>query len=322
MTTYILRRFIQAVVIVVLLSIAVFLMIRLLPGDPLLIYMNENSLNNLTPQQIQELKAQYGLDKSIPEQYIVWVGGMVHGDFGTSLIRHVPVSEILLTRMPITITLSILAVIVSTILGLLFGIIAGLKRGSWLDVTVTTFANLGMAVPNFWIALLLMYVVSFQLGLLPIEGYVSPFTNFGGFVTHAILPISLLAVEGIAGLARLTRTQILEVARQDYIRTAYAKGLSEKVIIVRHMLKNAMVPIVGNLGMRFRSIFSGSVVIETIWNIPGMGRASIESLMGQDYAVVQAIALVSAILVVFVTLAVDIAYTWVDPRIKFEAQAR
>ncbi len=320
MTTYILRRVIQAVIIVILLSMAVFLMIRLLPGDPLLIYMNENQLTNLTPDQMQQLKAQYGLDKSIPEQYVVWVSGMVHGDFGTSLIRHVPVMDIVKTRMPITIQLSILAVIISTVLGLLFGIIAALKRGSWLDIAVTSFANLAMAVPNFWIALLLMYVISFQLGWLPIEGYVSPTQDFWGFVTHAILPVALLAVEGIAGLARLTRTQMLEVARQDYIRTAYAKGLSGKIIIIRHMLKNAMVPIVGNLGMRFRAIFSGSVVIETIWNIPGMGRASIEAVMGQDYAVVQAFALISAILVVFVTLAVDIAYTWVDPRIKFEAQ--
>jgi peptide/nickel transport system permease protein len=255
-------------------------------------------------------------------QYVDWVTGMVHGDFGKSLIRNVPVTDIIKAKMPITLQLSIGAVLMSTFLGLLFGIIAGLKRGSWLDVTVTTFANIGIAVPNFWVALLLMYLISYKLGLLPIEGYVSPFTDFWGNVTHSILPVSLLAVEGIAGLARLTRTQMLEVARQDYIRTAYAKGLTEKVIIIRHMLKNAMVPIVGNLGMRFRSIFGGSVVIETIWNIPGMGRVSVESLFGQDYAVIQAIALISAMLVVFVTLAVDIAYTWVDPRIKFEAQAR
>jgi peptide/nickel transport system permease protein len=129
-------------------------------------------------------------------------------------------------------------------------------------------------------------------------------------------------MEGIAGLARLTRTQILEVARQDYVRTAYAKGMSERIVIVRHMLRNAFVPIVGNLGMRFRSIFGGSVIIETIWNIPGMGRISVEALMGQDYAVVQAIALIAAVLVVFVNLLVDIAYTWVDPRIKFEAQTK
>ena len=223
--------------------------------------------------------------------------------------------------MPITIQLSILAVLLSTFLGLLFGIIAGLRRGSWLDITVTSLANLGMAVPSFWVALLLMYLISFKLGLLPIEGYVSPFKDFGGFVSHAILPVSLLAVEGIAGLARLTRTQMLEVARQDYIRTAYAKGLKEKTIIIKHMLKNAMVPIVGNLGMRFRSIFGGSVIIETIWNIPGMGRVSVEALIGQDYAVVQAIALIAAILVVVVNVGVDVAYTWVDPRIRFERQA-
>jgi peptide/nickel transport system permease protein len=322
MTTYLIRRAIQAIIIVVLISIAVFLMMRLLPGDPLLIYINENQLNNLSTEDMQALRVQFGLDKSIPEQYVNWVGGMMRFDFGDSLIRKVPVIEIIKNRLPVTIHLSFMAVLVSTFLGLLFGIIAGLRRGSWMDVTVTSLANLGMAVPSFWVALLLMYVVSFKLGLLPIEGYVSPFEDFGGSVTHSILPISLLAMEGIAGLARLTRTQMLEVARQDYIRTAYAKGLKEKTIIIRHMLKNAMVPIVGNLGMRFRSIFGGSVIIETIWNIPGMGRVSVEALFGQDYAVVQAFALIAAVLVVLVNLAVDIAYTWVDPRIKFEAQTR
>jgi peptide/nickel transport system permease protein len=322
MTTYIFRRLIQAVLIIILVSMAVFLMIRLLPGDPLLIYMNNNELQVLSPEQEQQLRVQFGLDKSIPEQYVVWVSDMVHGNFGTSLIRRVPVVDIISQRMPVTISLSIVAVLVSTILGLLFGIIAGLRRGSWMDITVTSFANLGIAIPNFWVALLLMYIVSFKLGLLPIEGYVSPLKDFGGSVTHLILPVFLLAMEGIAGLARLTRTQMLEVARQDYIRTAYAKGLKENVIIIRHMLKNAMVPIVGNLGMRFRSIFGGSVIVETIFNIPGMGRASIEAIFGQDYSVIQAFALISCILVVFVNLIVDLAYTWVDPRIKFEAQAR
>jgi peptide/nickel transport system permease protein len=218
--------------------------------------------------------------------------------------------------------LSIFAVLISTFLGILFGIIAALRRGSWLDITVTSLANLGMAIPSFWIALLLMYVVSFKLGLLPIEGWVSPFKDFWGGIQHMILPVSLLAMEGIAGLARLTRTQMLEVARQDYIRTAYAKGLKEKTIIIKHMMKNAMVPIVGNLGMRFRMIFGGSVIIETIWNIPGMGRASVNAIFSQDYAVIQAFALIAAMLVVLVNLLVDIAYTWVDPRIKFEAQIR
>jgi peptide/nickel transport system permease protein len=322
MTTYILRRALQAILIVVLVSMAVFLMIRLLPGDPLLIYLNDAELKALSPEQMQTLKEQFGLDKSLPAQYVEWVKGLAHFDFGKSLSRNIPVSEIIATRMPVTISLSIFAVILSTFLGLLFGVIAGLRRGSWMDITVTSFANLAIATPNFWVALLLMYVVSFQLGLLPIEGYVSPFKNFGESVTHMVLPVALLSMEGIAGLARLTRTQMLEVARQDYVRTAYAKGLRENVIITRHMLKNAMVPIVGSLGMRFRSIFGGSVIIETIFNIPGMGRASIEAIFGQDYAVIQALALIAAILVVVVNLIVDIAYTWVDPRIKYEAQAR
>ena len=322
MTTYILRRLIQAVLIVLLVSMAVFLMIRLLPGDPLLIYLNDNELKALSAEEMQILRAQFGLDKSIPEQYVNWVAAMFRGDFGESLIRRVPVVEIIAQRMPVTISLSIFAVLASTFLGLLFGVIAALRRGSWLDIAVTSLANLGIATPSFWIALILMYVVSFKLGWLPLEGYVSPFKDFGGAVSHMVLPVSLLAMEGIAGLARLTRTQMLEVARQDYIRTAYAKGLRENIIIIRHMLKNAMVPIVGSLGMRFRSIFGGSVIIETIFNIPGMGRQSIEAIFGQDYAVIQALALIAAILVVFVNLVVDIAYTWVDPRIKFEAQMR
>jgi peptide/nickel transport system permease protein len=322
MTAYIIRRALQAALIMILVSMAVFLMIRLLPGDPLLIYLDNNDLRTLTPEELQALRVQFGLDKSYPMQYVEWVKGLSRLDFGKSLIRNIPVLDILKTRMPVTISLSILAVLVSTILGLTFGIIAGLKRGSWMDITVTTLANIGIATPNFWVALLLMYVISFKLGWLPIEGWVSPLQDFWGAITHMILPVSLLAWEGIAGLARLTRTQMLEVARQDYIRTANAKGLSYRVVIIRHMLKNAMVPIIGSLGMRFRSIFGGSVIIETIWNIPGMGRASIDAIFGQDYAVIQAFALIAAFLVVFVNLAVDIGYTWVDPRIRFEAQLR
>lgn len=322
MTTYIVRRIIQALIIVILVSIAVFLMIRLLPGDPLLVYLNENELRDLSPEAMHQLRVQFGLDKTLPEQYIDWVAGILRFDFGNSLTRRIPVIDIITTRMPITIQLSIIAVLVSTVLGLLFGVIAALRRGSWMDIIVTSMANLGIATPTFWVALLLMYFLSFKLGLLPIEGYVSPFKDPWGSVTHMVLPVSLLAWDGIAGLARLTRTQMLEVARQDYIRTAYAKGLRENIVIVRHMLRNAMVPIVGNLGMRFRSIFGGSVIIETIFNIPGMGRASIDAIFGQDYAVIQAFALIAAILVVLVNLVVDIAYTWVDPRIKFEAQTR
>lgn len=322
MTTYIIRRVIQAILIVILVSMAVFLMIRLLPGDPLLIYLNDAELKALSPQEMEALRQQFGLDKSLPAQYADWVAGMAHFDFGNSLSRNIPVSEIISQRMPVTISLSIFAVLLSTFLGLLFGIIAALRRGSWMDITVTSLANLAIATPSFWVALLLMYFISFKLGWLPIEGYVSPFKNLGESVTHLVLPVALLSMEGIAGLARLTRTQMLEVARQDYIRTAYAKGLKENIIIIRHMLKNAMVPIIGSLGMRFRSIFGGSVIVETIFNIPGMGRASIEAIFGQDYAVIQAIGLISAILVVFVNLIVDLAYTWVDPRIKFEAQVR
>ena len=317
MTTYIIRRAIQSMIIMVLVSWAVFLLLRLLPGDPLLIYIYQNDLQNLSPTEMQALRVEFGLDKSLPEQYVNWVSDVARFDFGTSLGRRLPVIDIIKERMPITIHLSLVSVVLSTFLGLLFGIIAALKRGSWLDVTVTSVANIGIATPSFWVALLLMYLISFKLGLLPIEGYISPLEDFWGSTQTVILPVFILSWDGIAGLARLTRTQMLEVARQDYIRTARSKGLREHVVIIRHMLKNAMLPLVSNLGMRFRSIFSGSVLIETVFNIPGMGRVVVEATFGQDYTVVQAVALISAFLVVWVNLAVDIAYTWVDPRIKF-----
>src|SRR3972149_5659325 len=174
MTTYIIRRAIQSMIIMVLVSWAVFLLLRLLPGDPLLIYIYQNDLQNLSPTEMQALRVEFGLDKSLPEQYVNWVSDVARFDFGTSLGRRLPVIDIIKERMPITIHLSLVSVVLSTFLGLLFGIIAALKRGSWLDVTVTSVANIGIATPSFWVALLLMYLISFKLGLLPIEGYISP----------------------------------------------------------------------------------------------------------------------------------------------------
>ena len=316
MTTYTIRRLIEGFVIIIAVTLIVFLMMRLLPGDPLSLYVAQNELSNMAPEQLHQLEVQFGLDKPLMVQYFVWIWDALRGNLGTSIFYQQNVTTLIEQRMPITIHLGILAFILSGILGILFGIICALKRGTWIDTTVTLLANIGITLPSFWIAILLIYVFGLRLGLLPVFGYTSPFENFGLNAREVIMPVFCLAVFSIAGLTRQCRSTILEVVRQDYIRTAWAKGLSERVVVFRHTLKNAMIPVVTILGLQIRLIFGGSVIIETVFNINGVGRLLTSAVFAQDFQVVQAGTLIIAIIVVLSNLLVDISYGWLDPRIR------
>jgi peptide/nickel transport system permease protein len=234
-----------------------------------------------------------------------------------SIFYHQKVSGLIAQRLPVTLILGVIAFVLANLTGIIAGSIAALRRGTWLDSLVTLLANIGITAPAFWLGILLIYFFGLKLNWLPRFGYISPTVDFWEFVRHAILPVFCLAIFPIASTSRQTRSSILEVSRQDYIRTAWAKGLRERVIVARHMLKNALIPVVTLSGIGLSHILGGSVLIETVFNIPGMGRLGVEAIQSQDYSIIQAIILLTSVMIVTVNLLVDIGYGWLDPRIRY-----
>jgi peptide/nickel transport system permease protein len=318
MISFLLRRLLQTIVVVFIVTIVVFVAMRMLPGDPILLLITSNQAASSTPEHIAELRHQYGLDKPIPVQYIDWINRIVHGDLGASIISGNSITLEIARRVPITFHLSILAFIFSAIVGIFLGAISAIRRGSWIDSWATLTANIGITIPEFWLAVLLVYLFSLRLGWLPVYGYTSPFSNFALNTRQIILPVICLSIFGIASTARQTRSAMLEVLRQDYIRTAWAKGHLERNIIFKHVLKNALIPVITLMGLGLSRIMGGAVLIETVFNIPGMGRLAVTAVQNQDYPVVQAIILISAITVMLANFAVDVCYGWLDPRIRYQ----
>jgi peptide/nickel transport system permease protein len=317
MTTYIVRRLLIGVIILLLVTILIFLAMRLLPGDPLIIFISQSQVEMYSLERLAELRQEYGLDKSLPMQYFNWLGSILRGDMGKSIVLGQDVGYLVSSRLPVTIYFGVMSFIVSSFLGVIFGVICALRRGKWIDSVVTVLANIGITVPTFWIGILLMYLFSLTLHWLPTSGYVSPTESFGQSLRAAIMPVICLSLFFIASLTRQTRSAMLEVINQDYIRTAWSKGLPEWLIIFRHTIKNAMIPVITILGLQVGLVFGGSVLIETVFNIPGMGRLMAESLFSHDYQIVQGGTLVIATVVVLANLIVDISYGWFDPRIRY-----
>jgi peptide/nickel transport system permease protein len=318
MTTYIIRRLLQGVLVLIIVSIFIFLVMRLLPGDPLMLYIAQSQIQNISLEDLARLKHQFGLDQNMFMQYVNWIGGVFHGNLGQSIMLGQSVSTLMAERMPITLHLGILSIIFSSIVGTTFGVVCALRRGKWIDSLLTILANLGITAPSFWIAIMLMYFLSLKLNLLPVYGYTSPFDDFWLSLKQVILPVFCLSVFSIASLTRQARSSTLEVVRQDYIRTAWAKGLKERTIVLRHVIKNSLIPVVTMLGMQVGFIFGGSVLIETVFNIPGVGRMMKDGVFTQDYQIVQSGVLIISAVVIFANLMVDISYGWFDPRIRYE----
>ena len=317
MGAYITRRVIQSLIVILLVTIFVFIGMRLLPGDPIYLIIDRNQVQNYTQEQIQALRHEAGLDKPVVTQYFNWLGGVFKGQLGQSILSKRPISIELKHRIPVTAYLGIWAFIISIVIGIPFGIISAIRRGSWLDTIVTTLANLGITVPIFWLGIMLMWLFAVHLRWLPVSGYTSPFTDFGLSTKKIIMPVFCLAIFAIAGNTRLARSSMLEVLRQDYVRTAWSKGLTERAVIFKHALKNSLIPIVTMAGMGISGIIGGSVLIEQVFNIPGMGRLAVDSLFQHDYPYVQAITLVMTAIIVASNLLVDLSYGWLDPRIKY-----
>jgi peptide/nickel transport system permease protein len=317
-TTYIIRRLIQAVFVLLLLTFIVFGMMRLVPGDPLLIYLDATDIEALTPEALEQAKHELGLDRNIVIQWGMWLGNVIQGDWGKSFHYKADVLKLIAERMPVTIHLGIFAFIFSSIIGISLGIIAAVRRGRWADTVATLAANTAITIPIFWLGIILILVFALYLGLLPVAGYTSPFEDFWKSTRQLIMPVICLMIGSLGSNARLTRTSMLEVIRQDYVRTAWSKGLKERAIILKHALKNSLIPVVTVMGLQVRFIFGGAVLIEQVFAIPGMGRLLVDATFGKDYLVVQGTVLVIGIIVVLTNLLVDISYGWLDPRVRYD----
>jgi peptide/nickel transport system permease protein len=299
-------------------SIMVFLALRLLPGDPILMIINFDDLTRLPPDYIENLRIEYGLTRPLPLQYFDWLFDMLRGDLGMSIIKDEPVMIEMARRLPITLNLSIPALILSVLFGVPMGVISAIRRGTWVDTVTTVLANVGITVPVFWLGIMLIYLLGLELGWLPLYGYTSPLKDFGLHLQQLVMPVFCLTLFALASTARQTRSSMLEVMGQDYIRTAWSKGLKERVIITKHALKNGFIPVVTLFGISFKNIVGGSVLVETVFNIPGLGRLAVDAVTSRDYPTVQAFIVYIAAIVVFTNLLVDLSYGWLDPRIRYE----
>ena len=317
MTAYVIRRIIQAVFVLLLVSIIVFISLHILPGDPIYMLMTSEEMNQKPEEEIQALRHEYGLDKPLIVQYFDWLGGVLHGDFGTSIRFRFSVGGLMLERIPLTLHLGILAFIIAHVLGIAAGVVCAVRRGTWWDTVVTVLANFGITIPIFWLGIMMIYLFSLYLHWLPVMGYTSPFTDFWMSTRQLVMPVICLAIMPMASAARQTRSSMLEVMHQDYIRTAWSKGLKERAIIIKHAMKNGLIPVLTLAGLHLSGIIGGSVLIETVYAIPGVGRLAVDSLFNRDYLVIQGVTILVAGVIVLVNLIVDIAYGWLDPRVRY-----
>jgi peptide/nickel transport system permease protein len=317
MLTYIIRRLLHALLVLFLVSIAVFFMIRAMPGDPIEILYAQNTVAKLTPEDLAELRHEAGLDRPIVVQYADWISKLLQGDFGKSISRGFDIGEELGNRLTVTLILGLSSFIVGIIIGPLLGIISAIRRGKFIDDLVSVIANIGITAPQFWVAILLVFLFGLRLKLLPMYGYTLPWNNFGQSVLQSILPVFVGALSIIASTARQMRSSVLETLGEDYTRTAWAKGLNERKVVFRHVVKNSLMPVVTLSGTMLRMVIGGSVVVETIFVIPGLGKMMVDGMLSHDYPVVQATTLIMTLVVVLSSLVVDLLYGWLDPRIQY-----
>ena len=308
MDKYVLRRVIIVFPTTLAVVTLVFLILHLAPGDPARIGLGQVA----TSEDIERAQAQLGLDKPLLVQYGLFLVRMVRGDLGTSFITHEPVAGLILSRLPVTLQLTFMAMLLSTIVGVTAGIISAVRRNTVYDYLTLTAAVIGYCTPNFWLALLLILVFSVNLRWLPSLGKQSL------DLKYMILPTLSLSAPLIAIIARLTRAGMLEVINSDYVRTARAKGLAERAVITRHALRNALIPVVTVLGLQLGSLLGGTVVVETIFSWPGIGWLLFSGISQRDYPVVQGVVLFYSVVFMFVTLAVDLGYSYLDPRVRYE----
>jgi peptide/nickel transport system permease protein len=314
---YLIRRILQMILVLLIVTLVVFLIVRLLPGDPILMYLTSQNVETITQEQIDIIRHERGLDKPMLVQYFNWLTGVATGNLGQSIITRSNVIDDIKQRLPITFHLGLMAFIFAIIIGIPMGVISAIRRGTWMDSILTSLGNLGICVPIFWLGILLIYLFSLQLGWLPTFGYTSPFKDFWLSTKQVLMPVFCIAVPEMASSVRLTRSSMLEVLQQDYIRTAWSKGLKERAVIARHALKNSLIPVITLKGISLGVIVGGAVLIETVFGIPGMGRLAVEALFQHDYVMIQGVLLVFGVILLAANLLVDLTYGWLDPRVHY-----
>jgi len=322
MSRYVIRRLIQAVPLLIAISVIVFAIIEVAPGDPAQMYIDPEK--GADPAYIEAVRHSLGLDQPVYVRYISWLVKTLQGDFGFSFRTRRPVALEIGDRLPNTLLLGGVALLISMVIAVPIGIISALKRYTLIDYILSTLALVGISVPVFWVALVLLQIFAIQLNWLPGVGMRSVRVEYEGFaaildvIRHMILPAIVLSLAQTASWSRYQRSALLEVLGQDYIRTARAKGVRERRVIGVHALRNALIPMVTLIGLSVPSIVTGAFITETIFGWPGMGRLGVESINGRDYPIIMAVTMLSALLIVFGNLLADIAYAWVDPRIRYD----
>jgi peptide/nickel transport system permease protein len=314
MTGIIVSRLLSAVPILVIVSLITFAMIHLIPGDPAAAIAGLSA----TPDQIAAIRHDLGLDQPLMTQLVRWYANLLHGDLGRSLLLGEPVVQATLFRLPVTIALSLYALVITLLIGLVSGVLAALRQNTWVDQAAMMFAMIGISLPNFYLGLLMIILLAVDLRWLPTGGYIAFSDDPLGWLATSTMPAISLALLLAGLLARITRSTMLEVLRQDYIRTARAKGLPRRLVVVKHALSNALIPIVTVIGIIVSLLISGAVVTETLFSIPGVGQLLTQAVLNRDYPMVQGGLLITTALLVLVNIGVDVCYALLDPRVRYD----
>ncbi|SFA80677.1 peptide/nickel transport system permease protein [Rhizobium sp. NFR07] len=313
MARYILQRLLGMVVVMFLVVTIVFVILRVTPGDPAAVMLGPDA----SPQDIEALRSRLGLDQNLLVQYVFYLGQLLKGDLGQSIFLNMPVTSALLDRAEPTFFLTLFSLAIASIIALPIGIYAAYKRGSFVDQAATTIAMLAASIPSFWLGLVLMQFFSVRLGLFPVSGYGGPGSSFLERMYHLTLPAFALGIVSSALILRFTRASMLDVLGDDYIRTARAKGVTERTVVLRHALKNALIPILTVIGLTAAVLISGAVVTETVFGLPGVGNLVVSAVLRRDYPVIQGALLIIAGLYVLINFIIDMLYLLVDPRVRY-----
>lgn len=305
MTRYIVRRFLALLAIAVASTVIIFVALQFVPGDPAVLILGQDA----TPESLREMRQELGLDQTVWKQYVDFMGGLLQGDLGRSYQRGVPVIERIADAYKVTFVLSSVAMTISIVVGIAIGLGSALKANTWIDHVLRVLLLTSTSIPVYWLGLLLIYAFAVYWGVFPSFGWGSPM--------HLILPAITLATYPLATIGRVTRSTMLDVLSEEYVRTARAKGLPERIVVLRHALRNAFIPILTVIGLQFGVLLAGAVLTETVFSVPGMGQLLINAIFSRDYAVIRGTVLVGVVTVVTLNLVVDILYLFVDPRIRY-----
>jgi peptide/nickel transport system permease protein len=312
MLTFLARRMLQLIPTLFFVTVIIFLLQQLLPGDPALVMAGEEK----DPAVIAEIRRQYRLDQPLPIQYLFWVKNALTGNLGESMRLKEPVATLIAQKFPVTLQLALMALIISLLIGVTAGVISAVKKNTATDYVVNFVALWGLSTPNFWLGIMMIFLFSVQLGWLPASGYVSPYEDFWQSMKTTIMPAFVLGNSFAAVLMRHTRSAMLQAMSADYVRTARAKGLAEKVVVIKHAMRNALTPVITLGALELGTLLSGAVLTEQVFSIPGFGKLIVDSVFNRDYAVVQGVTLITATTYILLNLLADVAYVLVNPRLR------